>query len=109
MMGEPASPVNEKASDGIAPPGAACVTRLPHGGRATAWHFAAGQEQVEGVMTDATDPRAVGRVPFTGGTERDVYEDADGRQWIVGNDGERVCGVWVMPADEPLLVAGTSR
>jgi hypothetical protein len=57
-------------------------------------------------MNGATDPRAAGRVPFTDGTERDVYEDADGRQWVVGDHGEPVYGVWVVPADEPLLVEG---
>jgi hypothetical protein len=55
-------------------------------------------------MTDATDPRAVGRVPFTDSSERAVYEDADGRQWVIGYDGERVYGVRVMPADEPVMV-----
>jgi hypothetical protein len=32
---------------------------------------------------------------------RDVHEDADGRLRVVGYDGERVYGVWLMPADEP--------
>jgi L-lactate dehydrogenase len=32
-------------------------------------------------------------VPFVDGATRDLYEDADGRQWVVGYDGERVCGV----------------
>jgi hypothetical protein len=59
-------------------------------------------------MTEATDSRAVGRVPCTDGAEREVYDDAEGRQWVVGHDGERVSGVWVMPAGEPLLVTGTS-
>jgi hypothetical protein len=60
-------------------------------------------------MTDATDSRIIGRVPFTDGAEREVYEDDDGRQWVVGHDGERVYGVWLPPADEPLLVTGTPR
>jgi hypothetical protein len=47
----------------------------------------------------------VGRVPFVDGATREVYEDTDGRQWVAGYDGERVYGVWLMPADEPLLVA----
>jgi hypothetical protein len=55
-------------------------------------------------MTDATDSRIIGRVPFTDGSERDVYEDEGGRQWVVGHDGERVYGVRVMPADEPVMV-----
>ena len=55
-------------------------------------------------MHDNSDRRAVGRVPFVDGAARDVYEDADGRQWVAGHDGERVYGVWLMPADEPVVV-----
>ena len=60
-------------------------------------------------VADATDQRSAsqarGRVAFVGGATRDVYEDADSRQWVAGYGGERVYGVWLMPADEPLLVA----
>jgi hypothetical protein len=35
-------------------------------------------------MDRSDDSRTVGRVPFTDGAERDVYEDADGRQWVAG-------------------------
>jgi hypothetical protein len=42
-------------------------------------------------MTDATDSRIIGRVPFTDGAVRDLYEDADGRQWV-GDDAECVDG-----------------
>ena len=55
-----------------------------------------------------TDPRVVGRVPFVDGVTRDVYEDADGQQWVVGYEGERVYGVWMIPADEPVVVEGGS-
>jgi hypothetical protein len=41
--------------------------------------------------------------------ERDVYEDSDGRQWVVGYDGERAYGVWLAPADEPLVVKGAGE
>jgi hypothetical protein len=37
-------------------------------------------------VSDATDPRVIGRVPFTDGVIRDVYEDPDGRQWLAGDD-----------------------
>ena len=37
---------------------------------------------------------------------RDLFEGADGRQWVVGYDGERVYGVWLAPADEPVDVTG---
>ena len=55
-------------------------------------------------MTDTTDSRVIGRVSFVDGVTRDVYEDADGRQWVAGYDGERVYGVWLVPADEPVMV-----
>jgi hypothetical protein len=59
-------------------------------------------------MTAPTDPRPIGRLPFADGVTRDVYEDADGRQRVVGYEGERVYGVWVAPADEPVVVDGAS-
>ena len=34
--------------------------------------------------------RMAGRRPFTDGVERDVYEDNEGRQYVLGPDGERV-------------------
>ena len=46
------------------------------------------------------------RRAFADGATRDVYEDADGRQWVAGYDGERVYGVWLVPGDEPLVVDG---
>ena len=39
--------------------------------------------------------RIVGKRNFTDGIEREVYEDADGRQWVVGYDGEPVAGQWL--------------
>jgi hypothetical protein len=47
----------------------------------------------------------VGRVPFVDGVTRDVFEDANGRQWVIGYDGERVYGVWLLPADEPVIIS----
>ena len=49
-------------------------------------------------MAAPTDPRTIGRVPFMDGVARDVYEDADGRPWVTGYDGERIYEVWMMPA-----------
>jgi len=57
-------------------------------------------------MTQPDDSRVVGRVPFADGVTRDVYEDTDGRQWVTGYDGERGYGVWLPPADEPVVVTG---
>jgi hypothetical protein len=44
-------------------------------------------------MNDGSDSGPVGRVPFVDGVTREVYEDPDGRQWVTGNEGERVYGV----------------
>ena len=55
------------------------------------------------------DSRVVGRVPFADGVTRDVYEKADGRQWVAGYGGERVYGVWLPPADEPVVVIGQAK
>ena len=41
-------------------------------------------------MTQPDESRVVGRVPFVDGATRDVYEDADGRQWVSGHDETRV-------------------
>jgi hypothetical protein len=46
-------------------------------------------------------------VPFIDGVEREVREDADGRQWVTGYGGERVYGVWLMPADERAIVSSS--
>jgi hypothetical protein len=59
-------------------------------------------------MSGAIGPPIVGRVPFVDGIERDVFEDADGRQWVTEYDGDRVYGVWLMPADEPVTVEESS-
>jgi hypothetical protein len=48
--------------------------------------------------------RIVGRRLFTDGLERDVYEDAQGLQYVLDGNGERVYGVWLWPADEPFVV-----
>jgi hypothetical protein len=52
----------------------------------------------------ATAPDIVGRRLFTDGVTRDVFEDADGRQYIVHEDtGERIYGQLLWPADEPVV------
>jgi hypothetical protein len=56
-------------------------------------------------VSEGADSRAIGRAPFADGVTREVYEDADGRQWVAGYEGERVYGVWVMPPDEPVVVS----
>jgi hypothetical protein len=32
-----------------------------------------------------------------------VYEDAEGRQYVLDGNGERVYGQWLWPADEPMV------
>jgi hypothetical protein len=60
-------------------------------------------------MTQPGESRVVGRVPFVNSMTRDVNEDADGRQWVAGYGGERVYGVWLPPADEPVVVIGQAK
>jgi hypothetical protein len=55
-------------------------------------------------MSGDEHPCPIGCVPFADGVERDVFEDSDGRQWVTGYDAERVYGVWLMPADEPVVL-----
>jgi len=38
---------------------------------------------------------------FADGVTRPVSLDAAGKQDVVGPDGERVTGVWVLPAEAP--------
>jgi len=49
------------------------------------------------------DVQRVGRMLFTDGVEREVSEDAEGRQFVE-DDGERVAGQWLPPAEEPAIV-----
>jgi hypothetical protein len=50
--------------------------------------------------------RVIGSRPFTDGGERNVYEDAEGRQYVLGQDAEVVHGQWLPTADEPVVVEG---
>jgi hypothetical protein len=49
--------------------------------------------------------RVIGRRPFTDGLERDLYEDAEGRQYVLNGDGPKVYDQWLWPADEPHVIA----
>jgi hypothetical protein len=55
-------------------------------------------------MNQPAPDRIIGRRLFTDGAERPVYEDGDGRQYVVDDDGRRVEGVCVLPADEAAMV-----
>jgi hypothetical protein len=48
--------------------------------------------------------RIIGRVPFTDDIDRDVDEDAEGRQYVHGEGGSKVYGEWLPPADDPDIV-----
>ncbi len=45
----------------------------------------------------------IGTREFVGGIVRDVYEDADGRQFVYDDDEEPVYGVWLL-VDEPTSI-----
>jgi len=49
------------------------------------------------------DIRPIGETLFIDGTTRTVFEDADGRQFVIDDNGDRVYGVWVY-VDEPAIV-----
>jgi hypothetical protein len=59
-------------------------------------------------MSDPNEPRIIARVPFVDGVTRDVYEEADGRQWFIGYEREKVYAVWLVPPDEPVVVEGAA-
>jgi hypothetical protein len=44
--------------------------------------------------------RIVGTREFADGSQRAVYEDGGGRQFVIGDDGRAVYGVWLL-SDEP--------
>jgi hypothetical protein len=56
-----------------------------------------------------TPDRIIGQRLFTDGTERRVFEDDQGRQYVLDDDGQRVDGVWLPPADEPIVVSGPGK
>ena len=60
-------------------------------------------------MNTQGSDRVIGRRLFTDGLERDVYEDAEGRQYVFDEDGERVYGQWLWPADESFVVPAGGR
>jgi hypothetical protein len=68
-------------------------------------HDSGPNERVEAVklsIEEILDPRTkIGSVRFTDGTQRDVFEDAEGKQ-LVEDDGELVAGQWLPPSDGAL-------
>lgn len=37
---------------------------------------------------------------FTDGVKRPVYQEPDGRQFVIDGDGDKVYGVWYIPEEE---------
>jgi hypothetical protein len=50
----------------------------------------------------------IGSIWFTDGSEREILEDAEGRQFVEDND-EWVEGQWLPPADDALIVENQSQ
>jgi hypothetical protein len=50
--------------------------------------------------------RKIGHRVFNDGVAREVFEDADGRQFVLSDTDERVYGHRLPPADEPHIAAG---
>jgi hypothetical protein len=46
----------------------------------------------------------MGGCSFTDSIDRDVYEDAEGRQYVQDDNDGKAYGTWLSPADEPDVV-----
>jgi hypothetical protein len=53
----------------------------------------------------ASRGQPIARVPFTDGVDRDVFEDADGRQFVADDNEAKLFGYWVL-IDDPAIVDG---
>jgi hypothetical protein len=47
--------------------------------------------------------RIIGSREFTDGSQRAVYQDDDGRQFVIDDEGQAVYGNWLLP-DEAAFV-----
>jgi hypothetical protein len=45
----------------------------------------------------------IGHVLLVDGATRPIYQQPDGRQYILNEEGERVHGVWMIPEEESFL------
>jgi hypothetical protein len=48
----------------------------------------------------------IGEVVAVDGSTRTVWKEGDGRQFLVDDDGEKLYGQWLAPADEPIIAMG---
>jgi hypothetical protein len=46
--------------------------------------------------------RIIATLAFTDGTQRDVHEDDEGRQFVVNEEGQAVYGIWIL-AEKPAV------
>jgi hypothetical protein len=53
-------------------------------------------------LTAPPDP-VVGRRLFTDGVTRPVHRGPDAREYVIGHEGERVYGTWLVPLDEAVI------
>jgi hypothetical protein len=47
--------------------------------------------------------RIIGTREFTDGSQRAVYQDDEGRQFVIDDEGQAVYGIWLLP-DEPAVI-----
>ena len=50
----------------------------------------------------------IASIPFLDGTTRPVYLDADGREYVLNDDGQPVYGEWIY-LDEPEILTSSRR
>ncbi len=50
--------------------------------------------------------RIIGSREFTDGSQRAVYQDDEGRQFVIDDEGQAVYGTWLLP-DEPAIIDGS--
>jgi hypothetical protein len=51
----------------------------------------------------------IARTLFTDGTWRNVYEQPDGRQYVIDDNAEQVFGAWYIPPEVPLPIVVPAR
>jgi hypothetical protein len=52
-------------------------------------------------MTPAVPDPVIGRRLFTDGVTRAVHGGPDGREYVIGHDGGRIYGTWLLADAEP--------
>jgi hypothetical protein len=60
----------------------------------------AGLKEVQSKLTDPI----IAYTTFLDGSKRPVFEQLDGRQYVLDDDAERVYGIWFIPPEETVLL-----